>query len=96
MIEELSIHDIGVIAQAGIVFDPGFTVVTGETGAGKTMILTGVALVMGAKTDSAVVRTGAASAEIETQALYSMLSEADIQMYQALCKGMCVTLGKKA
>jgi DNA repair protein RecN (Recombination protein N) len=62
MIEELSIHDIGVIAQAGIVFDPGFTVVTGETGAGKTMILTGVALVMGAKTDSAVVRTGAASA----------------------------------
>lgn len=62
MIEELSIHDIGVIAQAGIVFDPGFTVVTGETGAGKTMILTGVALVMGAKTDSAVVRTGAGSA----------------------------------
>jgi DNA repair protein RecN (Recombination protein N) len=62
MIEELSIHDIGVIAHAGIVFDPGFTVVTGETGAGKTMILTGVALVMGAKTDSAVVRTGAASA----------------------------------
>ena len=62
MIEELSIHDIGVIAHAGIAFDPGFTVVTGETGAGKTMILTGVALVMGAKTDSAVVRTGAASA----------------------------------
>ena len=62
MIEELSIHDIGVIARAGIAFDPGFTVVTGETGAGKTMILTGVALVMGAKTDAAVVRTGAVSA----------------------------------
>jgi DNA repair protein RecN (Recombination protein N) len=62
MIEELSIQDIGVIARAGITFDPGFTVVTGETGAGKTMILTGVALIMGAKTDAAFVRTGATSA----------------------------------
>jgi DNA repair protein RecN (Recombination protein N) len=40
VIEELRITDLGVINEATIALDPGFTVVTGETGAGKTMIVT--------------------------------------------------------
>ena len=38
MIEEISIHDLGVIGEARLPLGPGFTVLTGETGAGKTMV----------------------------------------------------------
>jgi DNA repair protein RecN (Recombination protein N) len=56
MIEELRIRGIGVIEDATLELHPGFSVVTGETGAGKTMVLTGLDLVLGGKADSAVVR----------------------------------------
>lgn len=59
MLHELSIENLGVIASARLTLAPGFTVVTGETGAGKTMVLTGLALVTGAKVPASVVRTGA-------------------------------------
>ena len=78
MLEELRISNIGVIAQAGITFSPGFTVVTGETGAGKTMILTGVAMVMGAKADAAIVRTGSAQAGVDGTFRLSASSRASV------------------
>lgn len=78
MLEDLSIRDIGVIARAGIAFAPGFTVVTGETGAGKTMILTGVALVMGGKADAAIVRTGAPHAGIDATFRLADRARADV------------------
>lgn len=78
MLEDLSIRDVGVIARAGITFSPGFTVVTGETGAGKTMILTGVALVMGGKADAAIVRTGAALAGVDATFRLSGSSRAQV------------------
>lgn len=56
MIEELRIRGVGVIADATLDLHAGFTVVTGETGAGKTMVLTGLNLVLGGKADSGVVR----------------------------------------
>ena len=56
MIEELRIRGVGVIDDATLELHPGFTVVTGETGAGKTMVLTGLDLVLGGKADAAVVR----------------------------------------
>ena len=49
MLSELRIVDLGVIGEAVIEPGPGFTAVTGETGAGKTMIVTGLALLAGAK-----------------------------------------------
>lgn len=67
MIRELRLRGIGVIAEATVPFSPGFTVVTGETGAGKTMVLTGLALVMGAKADASVVRAGIASAQADAE-----------------------------
>ncbi|MSY10429.1 MAG: AAA family ATPase, partial [Actinobacteria bacterium] len=57
-LEEISIKGIGVIEEATINFSPGFTVLTGETGAGKTMILTALALVLGGKSDASLVRQG--------------------------------------
>ncbi len=52
MLRSLSIRRIGVIDDASIDFGPGFTALTGETGAGKTMVITGLGLLMGRRLDS--------------------------------------------
>lgn len=58
MIESLSIRSIGVIKSAALELGPGFTALTGETGAGKTMVLTALGLLLGERADSAAVRSG--------------------------------------
>ncbi len=65
MLEEMRIRGLGVITDATLALDPGLTVVSGETGAGKTMVVTGLTLLLGARADAAVVRTGATQAVIE-------------------------------
>jgi DNA repair protein RecN (Recombination protein N) len=65
MIEEISIRGLGVIGEARLPLGPGFTALTGETGAGKTMVVTGLGLLLGARADAGAVRAGAASAVVE-------------------------------
>jgi DNA repair protein RecN (Recombination protein N) len=65
VIEEIRISDLGVIGDATLELGPGFTVVTGETGAGKTMIVTALGLLLGARADAGSVRRGASSAVVE-------------------------------
>lgn len=65
MIEELRIRDLGVITDATLPLGPGLSVVTGETGAGKTMVVTAVGLLLGARSDAGAVRSGAKSASAE-------------------------------
>ncbi len=65
MIEELHLRELGIIDEATLEFGPGLTVVTGETGAGKTMVLTGLALLLGGRADSSTVRSGATKASVE-------------------------------
>ncbi|UJP38822.1 DNA repair protein RecN [Cellulomonas palmilytica] len=65
MIEEIRINDLGVIGAADVRLGRGLTVLTGETGAGKTMVLTALSLLLGGKADPATVRTGAGSAAVE-------------------------------
>lgn len=65
MIEELRISRLGVIEEAVLELDPGFTVVTGETGAGKTMVVTGLGLLFGGRADSGLVRVGASRAAVD-------------------------------
>ncbi|PJI95291.1 DNA repair protein RecN [Luteimicrobium subarcticum] len=65
MLEEISIENLGVIESARVELGPGLTVVTGETGAGKTMLLTGLSLLMGNKADAGAVRPGADQAVVE-------------------------------
>lgn len=65
MIEEIRIRDLGVITDATLNLGPGFTVVTGETGAGKTMVITALGLLLGARSDAGAVRIGAKSAVAE-------------------------------
>ncbi len=69
MIEEITISDLGVIGRAHIALHPGLTVLSGETGAGKTMVLTGLNLLLGGKADPATVRRGAATAVVEGRVL---------------------------
>ncbi len=65
MLEQLSITALGVIDEAALEFGPGFTVVTGETGAGKTMVVSALGLLLGARADAGAVRLGAARARVE-------------------------------
>lgn len=65
MLEELRIRDLGVITDATLPLGPGLSVVTGETGAGKTMVVTAVGLLLGARSDAGAVRSGAKSASAE-------------------------------
>ncbi len=65
MIEEMRLHDLGVIADATLPIGRGFTAITGETGAGKTMVVTGLGLLLGQRADSGAVRSGAPQAAVE-------------------------------
>ena len=65
MIEEMRLRDLGVIAQATLPIGPGFTAITGETGAGKTMVVTGLGLLLGQRADSGAVRSGADQAAVD-------------------------------
>lgn len=65
MIEEIRISSLGVIESSVLELGPGLTVVTGETGAGKTMVVTALGLLLGGRADSGAVRTGARSARVE-------------------------------
>ncbi|HSS88398.1 MAG TPA: DNA repair protein RecN [Streptosporangiaceae bacterium] len=65
MLEEVRITGLGVIEDAVLELSSGFTVVTGETGAGKTMVVTGLGLMFGGRADPARVRPGAERATIE-------------------------------
>jgi len=63
-LEEISIRSLGVIESSNIEFKTGLTVLTGETGAGKTMVLTALGLVLGNKSDADLVRAGSERAVI--------------------------------
>lgn len=67
MLSELRIRGLGVIDEAVVPFGPGLTVLTGETGAGKTMVLTGLAMVRGERADAGAVRTGSDRAEADAE-----------------------------
>ncbi|MCG5215085.1 DNA repair protein RecN [Streptosporangium sp. KLBMP 9127] len=64
-VEEVRIQGLGVIDEAVLELSPGFTVVTGETGAGKTMVVTGLGLLFGGRADPARVRPGVDKTTIE-------------------------------
>lgn len=65
MIDDIRITDLGVISEAELAFDKGLTVLTGETGAGKTMVLTALGLLLGDRSDSGAIRSGAGQSTVE-------------------------------
>lgn len=65
MLTHLHIRDLAVIGEATVEPAPGLTVVTGETGAGKTLVVTGLGLLLGGRTDAGMVRHGCSKAVVE-------------------------------
>ncbi len=76
MIEELRISQLGVIEEAEVDFGAGMSALTGETGAGKTMTVTALQLLMGGKPDPSRVRSGADKAIVEGVLLFPKNSPA--------------------
>ena len=67
MLTELHIEDLGVIRRVDLVLGDGLTAITGETGAGKTMLVEALDLVVGGRADPTIVRAGAAEARIDAR-----------------------------
>jgi len=65
MLREIRIQNLGVIDDAVLELSAGLNVLTGETGAGKTMVVSGLGLLLGARADAGLVRTGATKAVVE-------------------------------
>lgn len=83
VLEEMRIRSLGVIDDAVVELSPGFTAVTGETGAGKTMVVTSLGLLLGGRADPALVRIGAKSAVVEGRIRVSPDSAAAIRAEEA-------------
>src|SRR5450755_2308283 len=67
MLSELRVSQLGVIEELTLVFGPGMTALTGETGAGKTLVVEALQLVLGGKANPGMVRTGATEALVEAR-----------------------------
>src|SRR5690242_3145217 len=65
MLTELAVRDLGVIADLSIVLGAGMTAITGETGAGKTLVVEAIELLVGGRADAVLVRPGAEEAVVE-------------------------------
>src|SRR5215210_895117 len=65
MLTELRVGDLGVIAGLTLVLGPGMTALTGETGAGKTLVVEAIELLVGGRADGVLVRRGAEEARVE-------------------------------
>ena len=83
MLEEVRITGLGVINDALLEISPGFTALTGETGAGKTMVVTGLGLMFGGRADPARVRPGADRATVEGRLRIEQDSPATQQVLDA-------------
>ncbi|WP_344578530.1 DNA repair protein RecN [Streptomyces lunalinharesii] len=79
----MRIRSLGVIDDAVVELSPGFTAVTGETGAGKTMVVTSLGLLLGGRADPALVRIGAKSAVVEGRIALASSSPAAVRAEEA-------------
>ncbi|MCE4947015.1 MULTISPECIES: DNA repair protein RecN [Streptomyces] len=79
----MRIRSLGVIDDAVVELSPGFTAVTGETGAGKTMVVTSLGLLLGGRADPALVRIGAKAAVVEGRIALASSSPAAVRAEEA-------------
>ena len=78
MLSELTITNFAIIDELRLRFSPGFNVLTGETGAGKSIIIDAVSLLLGGRADTEVIRAGADEARVEGVFSLNLFSQANI------------------
>ena len=76
MLSELRVSQLGVIEDLSLVLGPGMTAMTGETGAGKTLVVEAVELLLGGRADAVLVRPGAAEAVVEGRFVFGPVPDA--------------------
>jgi len=77
-LSELRVEQLGIIEEATVVLGPGLTVITGETGAGKTLLIDALQLLCGGRADPSLVREGAAEARVEARFIAEGCGAADL------------------
>lgn len=101
MLRELNIHNFAIIDKLGITFKPGFTVLTGETGAGKSIIIDALSLLLGAKASADLVKSGAKEAFVEAifdpiaHPVLDELSSDLISEQRIICRRVIASTGKQ-
>lgn len=83
MLTDLHVANLGVIRDVTVRFEPGMTALTGETGAGKTLLVHALQLVLGARADTALVRAGATEAAVEARFVTADDADGDAEMFLA-------------
>jgi DNA repair protein RecN (Recombination protein N) len=103
MLAELRIKNLAILDQVEMLLEPGFNVFTGETGAGKSMIVQAVHLLQGARASEDLIRTGAAEAEVEARfetdsqgAWSAWLAEREVQFTGELLLRRVVSRGGRS
>ena len=70
MLQSLRIRNLALLEEVALDFEPGFTAVTGETGAGKSILLGALSLLAGSRAEKTVIRQGAAACEVEAALVF--------------------------
>lgn len=84
MLSDITIHNLGVIPSASLELSEGLTVLTGETGAGKTMVVTGLRLLAGCRAEAQRVRSGSSQAVVEGRFLLDSVAPESAEMARAV------------
>lgn len=84
MLSDITIHNLGVIPSASLELSEGLTVLTGETGAGKTMVVTGLRLLAGGRAEAQRVRSGSSQAVVEGRFLLDSVAPESAEMARAV------------
>ena len=93
MLKRIAIRDFVIVEHSALEFDGGFTVLTGETGAGKSILIDALSLVLGERADAGMIRAGAKQAEVSAEfelvrnaeALAAWLTEAGLEGDPGIC-----------
>lgn len=84
MLSDITIHNLGVIPSASLELSEGLTILTGETGAGKTMVVTGLRLLAGGRAEAQRVRSGSSQAVVEGRFLLDSVAPESAEMARAV------------
>src|SRR5438105_11137395 len=77
MLQSLQIRNLALLEAVALDFDAGFTAVTGETGAGKSILLGALSLLAGERADKTIIRQGAAATEVEASLFFENAQQID-------------------